>query len=186
MGAYDHKPQSEGTDFLKLGDGDQVTLRICTLPHYRKSVFDPSENKGVDTSGWGDSEYKQAIDGGLKVSERYSWGVFVRKINNTDVNEARIYEGPPSVYLGVADLARSDWGDPMGYDIILSRRGEKLDTRYSVNPGKNQNPTTEEEQDEVNKFDLSKILGARELSDDGEPVPEDVIPKDVDESKPPF
>lgn len=40
-----------------------------------------------------------------------------------------------SIQKAIESLARDkDWGPPFGYDIKITRRGEKLETEYTVNP----------------------------------------------------
>jgi len=41
-------------------------------------------------------------------------------------------------------LVSEEWGDPKGYDITISRTGDKLDTEYTVQPSPHKELTAEE------------------------------------------
>lgn len=71
----------------------------------------------------------------------------------------------------------SDWGDPIGYDITVTRTGQKLETKYSTmpNPAK---PLTEEEKEliESNPVNLNALFsGGDPFSEKVADMPEDEI-----------
>lgn len=56
------------------------------------------------------------------------WNYKEGKIQILELTQASI-QGP------IEDLVMTeDWGDPTGYDITITKKGQKLDTEYSVQP----------------------------------------------------
>jgi hypothetical protein len=56
------------------------------------------------------------------------WNYKEGKVQILELTQASI-QGP------IEDLVvTEDWGDPTGYDITITKKGQKLDTEYSVQP----------------------------------------------------
>lgn len=78
----------------------------------------------------------------------------------------------------LATLARSKWGDPTNYDIVVTKTGEKLKTEYEANPL----PPSQVPAEAVEawkkvqpKFDLERLY------DNGDPFGEEEKKSDTDE-----
>lgn len=145
-----NKPQSSGDGlFLKLKDGDNVRLRVLGLP----AVFD--------------SEYEG------KVSTKYSWPVY-----NHDEEKVQVFQGGATIYNALNALVQDeDWGDPVEYDIKVSRTGKGTDTKYSVSPS----PKSKEVPDDIEQIDVVAITASspfasnvRRLGEKKDEAPEDV------------
>jgi hypothetical protein len=56
------------------------------------------------------------------------WNYEAARLQILELTQASI-QGP------IEDLvANADWGDPRDYDITITKKGQKLDTEYSVQP----------------------------------------------------
>ena len=166
---WDYQTKSGTSDFLKVESGETVTLRIVSSTYYRQNAS--IGNDLVKRSDYPKDEDWQAIldDPDTKVSDRFVWGVWVRKSdqNPGKENKAAIFECGPMVYNAIKKLAQDpEYGDPRGYDLKISREGEKLETKYTVIPGKNTDDTTADEGNAVLELDIEKIVpGSRLLAD---------------------
>lgn len=133
MSIYDtHRPQaSEGGGlYLKIQDGETVKLRIASMP----AIYE-SENER---------------DGRTTLSTRYGWVVW-----NQDAKAAQILQQSATFFRSIAALAQDEeWGDPMGYDIKVSRKGTELETKYTIVPSTNRDPLDREAQEAVDAIDL--------------------------------
>lgn len=72
-----------------------------------------------------------------------------------------------SIQTAISNLVEDvDWGDPMDYDIKVTKTGEKMDTEYTVNP-KPHSPIKEEiKQALLNKdYDLNNLFQGKEVFD---------------------
>jgi hypothetical protein len=51
-------------------------------------------------------------------------------------NAVQILEVTQATILGQSSglISNTDWGDPRGYDISVIRKGQSLDTEYTVQP----------------------------------------------------
>ena len=68
-------------------------------------------------------------EGGLK----HFWAFPVFNRENEKIQILQITQ--KSIMNAIKDLTKDDdWGDPKGYDLVVTRTGDGLDTRYSVMP----------------------------------------------------
>ena len=138
MNAYDHEPKSTGK-YLKINSGEVATVRIVGEP----LIFI--------------REYK-----GDK-NERAGFRVLLK---TEDGWVPKALEASVPIFNGIKALAKDeDWGDPEEYSIKISRKGEKLETKWSILPGKKV-PLTSEQRD------LIEELGDIEELFDGDDVVE--------------
>jgi hypothetical protein len=70
-----------------------------------------------------------------------------------------------TIHRDLYDLDNSDWGHPKGYDIIVTKKGEQLNTEYSVLP----QPSTPLTQDILNAWAQQRI-NLEEIFLDGNPM----------------
>lgn len=128
-----YKPAG-GSDglFLKIQDGESVTLRIASEP----AIFTQEFNN----------------DGEVSVSTKFAWVAW-----NRGEKKAQIFNGGKSIYSQIADLVE-EWGEPTDFDIKVKRTGQMLETRYSVTPLPKSDPLTKEEKAECDKIDLLKAV----------------------------
>ena len=64
---------------------------------------------------------------------KHFWGVPVWNYAESAVQILEITQA--TIQAGITDLVQSeDWGNPRGYDITINRKGEKLNTEYTVQP----------------------------------------------------
>lgn len=160
------KPGSSG--FLKLADGETVTLRIVSETYYRQNLT--IDDDLVKRGDYTDEQWaKMAEDPDIKKSDRFIWGVWVRRSDKDPAKNdlALIFECGPSIYNAVKTLAVDpDYGDPRAYDIKITRKGKLLETKYSVIPGKNTDDINNDEGNAVLDLDIpQKVKGARPLAD---------------------
>jgi len=68
----------------------------------------------------------------------------------------------------LALFQNDDWGDPKGYDLTITREGEKMETKYTVMPS----PKSELSQEIKEKFESTKI-DLNKLYVNGDPFEDD-------------
>lgn len=80
-------------------------------------------------------EYPESVPGNMRVDSRVkSFWAFV--VWNYAAQAVQILQLTQSTIMGaINDLViNSDWGEPTNYDITIARRGEGLETEYTVQP----------------------------------------------------
>lgn len=165
---FGYTPKSGSGDFLKLADGETVTLRIVSETYYRENLS--IDGDLVKRGDYTDEQWKKmGDDPDVKKSDRFIWGVWVRKSDKDPqkTDKAFVFEVGASIYNAVKALAAdSDYGDPRKYDIKITRTGQLLETKYSVIPGKNTDDVSNDEGNAVLELDIErKVKGARPLAD---------------------
>lgn len=87
-----------------------------------------------------------------QLSEKYAWKIW----NDTD-KVAQIMQMGVNVYRTIRTLAKDpEYGDPRGYNLKITRHGEKLETKYEIVASPKQIPLSEfapEAQAELDKID---------------------------------
>lgn len=114
---YDYQAPTQSI-FLRLkSNGETCKFRIVSEP-----VKFNSEYKGV-------------------VSEKYAWLV----LNRAD-GKINIFQCGKDIWKKVSAFAKNpDWGDPMQYDITVTRTGLSPSNFYDVAPSPNKGELTQEE-----------------------------------------
>jgi len=125
------RPTTSGGNYMKFADGPNK-VRIMSAPLIgnlywtkdNKPVRSPDAFKGVpEDARLDDGKFKPKHFWALVV-----WNYAVNALQILEVTQASI-QGP------IEDLAANeDWGDPREYDLTITKKGEGLDTEYSVQP----------------------------------------------------
>jgi hypothetical protein len=144
MSIYDtHVPESGGGGlWLKIGDGETVTLRLASEPAIFQAIG------------------KEGEDGHVDIRTRYGWTVW-----NQNTKTAQILQQSATFYKSIAALAQNkSWGDPATYDIAITRSGTGLETSYNVMPIPNKAPLPKDATDAVASIDLIEKLAASQFN----------------------
>lgn len=133
---------SAAVPFIKLKEG-QNRLRIVSGPVERYSHFLSSEKRSVQCTERPDCQYCAE---GIRVNHDYFLLAISRneqlenKTSDGQVGEptAKLVRFAPSLYADYFNLSQNpDWefDEVPDYDIVITRTGTGLDTRYSITPG---------------------------------------------------
>lgn len=145
-----HKPAAGegGGLYLKISDGETVKLRIASEP----AIFE-TEGERDDPNNPGEKI--------ITITTRYGWLVW-----NQETKQAQILQQSATFFKNLAALASDDeWGDPIGYDIKITREGGGFnDTKYFINPSPNREPLSNEAKEALAKIDLLEKLTASPFS----------------------
>ena len=133
-----------GVDFVKFTNGQKQTLRIVGKPSKIESHWEK------DASG----KSKRVICLGIECpicrvgqvpTSRYQ----VLVIDRTD-KKVKVLEGGPQIFNAIKGYAMdSEYGNPMTYDIRITREGAGRETKYTVIPSPNKSDLTDEEKEMV-------------------------------------
>lgn len=127
----DYEPPKGSGNFLSLKDGEAKRVRIQSEPYVYQD------------------NYKQP-DGSSKLSTRYIW-----KIWNHDEKLAQIMKQSGTFYSSIAALVKNpDYGNPLEYDIHITRMGTGTDTTYTVNGARKNIDLTAEDLEKVAALDV--------------------------------
>lgn len=123
-----------------------------------------------------------------KISTRYAWVIW-----NFTEEMAQVWQASATVFKAIQALAVNDeWGDPMQYNLNVSREGTGKETKYAVTPSPNRNPLTVEAQEAVDNFNLfdavENAIPLSQAAEGKEPATpkahqKDLIPTDEDVAK---
>lgn len=139
------QPKSEGGGlFLKLSDGEEVKVRITSLPVIFENEFKLGEE--------------------ISLSTRFGFVVW-----NHDLNKAQIWVTNSATYGQQVSplLEDEEYGDWREYDVKIKRTGEKAQTRYHLRPGVKHYALDKVQQDTCDAIDL---LGNIKKSDSASKV----------------
>lgn len=140
MSVYEqYTPPAGGGAYLKIKDGESVRLRILSEPY----VFY--------------SQFKE----GDPISTKYAW-----KVYNWEGESVQVLQQGVNTMRTIQELF-TEWGDPVEYDIKISRRGSGLETKYDVTPLRNPvGEITDEIKAEAEKMNIPKLVkGAIPIGD---------------------
>jgi hypothetical protein len=127
-----YTPPSQSGGFLKMTDGQTLTLRIASEP-----VIFNNEFKG-------------------KTSTRYAWIVY-----NHDENVAQIFQNSARFFNNLAAYAKDEeYGDPTQYNIKVTRKGSDTNTEYTVVTSPKKYPLPQEAKDAVADVDIIEAIKA--------------------------
>lgn len=124
--------------FLKLGDGDQVRVRLASLPVIFQNAFDDQRT------------------GETKIDTRFA---FIVWNHNEDKAQIWITNGATYGQQIAPLLDDEDYGDWREYDVTISRSGEKAQTRYSVRPIPKRTMLGYDAQKAVESVDIIEKIG---------------------------
>ena len=121
-------PKSSGGNYFKFEQGANK-FRVMTPPiigwEYWNRNDKPVRLKEQPT------EAPDDLRTGDKIKHFWAFGVWNYKVNRIqilEITQASI-QGPLTEL-----VTNDDWGPPQDYDITITKKGEKLDTEYTVTP----------------------------------------------------
>jgi hypothetical protein len=129
------KLPGEGGAFLKLSDGEEVKVRITSLPVIFENTFKIGEE--------------------ISLSTRFGFVVW-----NHDLGKAQIWVTNSATYgQQISPLLEDDeYGDWREYDVKIKRTGEKAQTRYNLRPGVKRYELTEEQLKSCESIDILAFI----------------------------
>lgn len=128
--------QSNGGKYLKLPKDGSVRVRILSkTPQMGYEYWTASGKPRRLISVDGTPEDIRRDAEGKPEKIRFFWAVAVF---NVDAGVVQIWNiTQATIRRAIEALCQDeDYGDPIGYDLKISRKGEGLDTEYTVLPGK--------------------------------------------------
>lgn len=129
---------TNGNGYMKLKDGENK-FRILSKPII--GWEDWKDNKPIRFTFKNKPE--KPINPDKKI--KHFWAMIVWNYNEQAIQILQITQS--SIQKSIQDLINdADWGKPYGYDIKIIRKGEKMETEYSVNPSPHK-PISEEIKD---------------------------------------
>lgn len=173
MGDYDRKPMEPPSQFLRLkSKGESVRIRIASSPFRELKVWPAVGNEPPLKS---------------EVLADLSSGQWMRLMSNPDYNvsevyhfividkadgAAKIFTTTGGVYGKVRDYAtNTEWGDPKGYDLTITRTENPGKNYYEVVPSPNKSDLLTSDLLKVEAIDIrAKVASALPASD---PQPDD-------------
>lgn len=121
-----------GSSYMKLNKGENV-IRILSNAVTGFEYWN-NENKPIRSKEMFSNtpDIKIDMDGNpTKVKHFWSFVVYNYDTKNIEILQINQKTVQSDIQALVND---ADWGNPKGYDIKITRSGEKLETKYSVNP----------------------------------------------------
>jgi predicted Zn-ribbon and HTH transcriptional regulator len=151
-------------NFIEIKDGEKATLRIVSgikgVKEHNLEI--KGKRRGITCpeamEEWEAKEEDRPINSAIKCPVCKSTNFPDRKVKTQflaiaidDKSQVGVLKKGPSVYKVITDLMGE------GYNlsetpVIISRKGEKLDTEYTVLPARKDTPLTDEEKQAVAKF----------------------------------
>lgn len=165
-------PSSEGS-YFKFKQGENrfriLSSAIVGFEHWtkdnkpvrtREALKERPENAKVDDNG---------------NFQKHFWAFVVY---NYDAGKPQIMEiTQKTIQGGIGALSdNAKWGDVKGYDIVVTRSGEGLETEYSVLP----EPKSEAPKVDVSQINLQALFDGKDpFSSDGFAYPQDLKAEDI-------
>ncbi len=146
-------PESKNGMYMKLKQGPNK-LRVLSAP-IMGYEFWTKENQPVRVK-----DYPKEVPANIRPDSKIKffwafavWNFETKKVEVLELTQATIISQIQSL------VQSEEWGDPTGYSITITRKGEKLDTEYQVVPS----PAKETPKDildvyEANKPDLEALF----------------------------
>lgn len=168
-----------GGGFMKLKQGANK-FRILSAP-LSGYCYWTKDNKPVRSA-----EYPKTISPNIRKDStpRYFWAFIVWNFESKAVEILELQQN--TIIAPIQELINSeDWGDPTGYTLTVNRKGEGLDTEYTVVPSPAK-PTPQEvlQAYEEKYINLEALLTGKNPFEEVDPsvIPEDWQPKDETET----
>lgn len=162
----DYQVPKESSKYMKFKQGANK-FRILSSPILGQEAW-TNDNKPVRVK-MGETMPKDNLKADRKIKHFWAMPVY-----NYDENKVQILElTQVSLQEIIRDYAANeDWGTPLAYDLTITKKGEKLDTEYSViaSPKKEPSVIISEMWAEVKikGFDLTKLFTNEDPFGDGE------------------
>lgn len=121
-------PESTGGNYYKLKDGANK-FRVLSEP-IQGYLYWTIDSKPVRLK-----EYPEVMPSNMREGDKikFFWAFTVWSYRDSKVQIIELTQS--TIQRAIADLvSNEDWGSPTKYDITVSRKGEKLDTEYTVQP----------------------------------------------------
>ena len=122
------KPVASGGNYMRLTDGANK-FRVLSAPILGYEYW-TDENKPVRLKEMPE-EAPEDIRADSKLKHFWAfvvWNYREKRVQILELTQVSI-QGP------ITDLVSSeDWGDPQQYDLTITKKGQKLDTEYTVQP----------------------------------------------------
>ena len=175
-----YQAPASNSNYLKLTEGANK-FRVCSDATIGFEFW-TNENKPVrlkEKPQEKPSDIRLNDDGSYTIKHFWAFSVLDRKDKVVKIMEIT----QRSIMDEISELLKNeDWGDITGYDITITRKGQGLETRYSVQPSPHKE-LTKEEQSLVarTEIDLNKLFaGENPLEKKAEIVePDEVKLEDV-------
>jgi hypothetical protein len=120
------------SNYLKFEDG-QNRFRALSNPVFG-FVYWNSEGKPIrSATPFETTPADIRVENGKQDRIKHFWALVVWNYSDARVQILEITQS--SIQEQISDLvANKDWGDPKEYDITITKKGQKLDTEYTVQP----------------------------------------------------
>ncbi len=116
--------KSEGSEFLKIKSGEKVRLRILAGPLAFQQLYLEGNKKGFNLP------FNSQIPG-YKPRKQYAFEVLV--LDGASAGDHKVWAAGQKVAEQLSQI-RTEWGDIKKCDIVLSKTGEKLETKWQATP----------------------------------------------------
>lgn len=183
MGDYDRKPQEAPSLFLRLkSKKESCRIRIMTAPLREPKIWFEGQDKTPPMKPEGvalltKGQWATVMrDPTYRVSEVFHFLV----IDRTD-GQAKIFTTTGGVYGKIRQFAQdAEWGDPIQYDLTVTRTENPGKNYYEVVPSPNKSAPTIAERAKIDAIDTNEKLPAAirasqpqldDITDDQEPEP---------------
>lgn len=121
-------PKTTGGGYMKFKQGANK-FRILSAPVSGFELW-TSDNKPIRTKSYPES-VPADIRGDSKI--KFFWAFCVWNFETKTVEILELTQ--TTIINAIQDLINAEeWGDPTGYSLTVNKKGEKLDTEYSVVP----------------------------------------------------
>lgn len=131
----DYKEPTTGGGYLKMKDYNEVTLRILSEQPLMGYEYWNKDGKPVRLAEKPTSTPEDiGLDKSGNVNKiKHFWSMVVYNYKTESIEIFNITQA--SIRQPILALAQSeDWGNPNDYDIVVTKKGEGLNTEYAVMP----------------------------------------------------
>lgn len=126
-----YEPPKSGSNYMKLQPGENK-IRILTNPVMGWEYWN-ADNKPVRSREFQREKVNPKIQNGKEVDSKHFWALVVYNYKDDSIQILQINQ--VTLQDAIFALSKdSDWGSPLDYDVKITRTGEELLTRYSINP----------------------------------------------------
>lgn len=149
----------ERADYVKFEAGKKVKLHIlddAPVQFSNHPLAGGAQGRPERCKGANCPFCAKPLDYGKKT--RYAISVFA-----FDTNQPKVLEGGTQIFAGISAAVEAYEGNIKAFDIIITRTGAGLETRYTVVPVPTQ---YKPDMLKVEKFNVSKIYGVSLIADD--------------------
>jgi hypothetical protein len=125
------RPEPAGGSYTKLADGAN-RLRIMSAPVFGHEYWTKDKKPVRSRTPFEAVPEDAKLDDG-KFKPKFFWALVVWNYATGNLQVWEITQA--SIQGPIEDLAvNKDWGDPREYDLTINKKGEGLETEYTVQP----------------------------------------------------